>query len=56
MKLEWDEEKEAENQAKHDVRFNEAEEIFFDPNAVERYDEIHSIDEDRFIIIGFSSR
>jgi uncharacterized DUF497 family protein len=40
----------------HGVSFNEAVEAFFDPNAVEGFDSEHSADENRFYIIGFSSR
>ena len=38
------------------VSFNKAVEVFFDPNAVEGFDAEHSDEEDRFYIIGFSSR
>lgn len=40
----------------HGVSFNEAVEAFFDPNAVEGFDAEHSKNENRFYIIGFSSR
>lgn len=56
MKFEWNEEKAAINLKIHGVSFEEAVEVFFDPNAVEGFDSAHSIDEDRFYIIGFSSR
>jgi len=56
MKFEWDEEKAAINLKIHGVSFQEAIEVFFDPDAVEGYDSEHSINEDRFYIIGFSSR
>lgn len=56
MKFEWDEEKAVINLKIHGVSFQEAIEVFFDPNAVEGFDFPHSIDEDRFYIIGFSSR
>ena len=51
-KFEWDEEKNELNFAKHNVSFELARTIFSDVNAVYLYDEIHSIDEDRFIVIG----
>ncbi len=56
MRFEWDEAKAASNLKIHGVSFNEAVEAFFDPNAVEGSDTEHSNDEDRFYIIGFSSR
>ncbi|HEX8738100.1 MAG TPA: BrnT family toxin [Pyrinomonadaceae bacterium] len=56
MKFEWDEEKAAINLKIHGVSFEEAIEVFFDPNAVEGFDSAHSINEDHFYIIGFSSR
>ena len=56
MRFEWDAIKASANLAKHGVSFDEAMEAFYDPNAVERYDELHSIDEKRFTIIGLSSR
>ena len=56
MKIEWDEEKAASNLQKHGVSFDEAEEVFYDPNALEGFDAEHSVDEDRFFIIGLSNR
>jgi len=56
MRFEWDEAKAASNLKIHGVSFNEAVEVFFDPNAVEGFDTEHSNAEDRFYIIGFSSR
>ncbi len=56
MRFEWDANKALANFLKHGVSFNEALEVFFDPNAIERYDDLHSIDESRFTIVGFSSR
>jgi uncharacterized protein len=56
MRFEWDANKAWANFLKHGVSFNEAMEAFYDPNAVERYDDLHSDDESRFSIIGLSSR
>jgi len=55
MRFEWDDQKALENLAKHKVSFGEATEVFYDPNAVEVYDVEHSIDEARFVIIGYST-
>jgi len=56
MRFEWDVEKAALNVAKHRVSFEEAVEVFFDPNALDDYDPMHSQEEMRFFIIGLSSR
>jgi len=54
MKFIWDENKNKQNIKDHNVSFQEAETVFYDPNAKIIHDPDHSIDEDRFIIIGFS--
>ena len=56
MRFEWDDQKAFENLAKHGVSFGEATEVFYDADALEDYDSGHSLREDRFIIIGLSSR
>ena len=56
MRFEWDDDKAISNLEKHGVSFGEATEVFYDPNALEGYDEEHSTNEDRFFIIGLSSR
>jgi len=56
MRFEWDANKASANLAKHGVSFDEALEVFYDPNVLERYDELNSIHEIRFIVIGLSSR
>jgi len=52
MKFEWDETKNRINIIKHGVSFKEAETVFDDENALVLFDENHSLNEDRFIIIG----
>ena len=52
MKFEWDEHKNRLNTAKHGVSFEIAVRVFADPNRLERFDEGHSIDEDRWLTIG----
>jgi len=52
LRFQWDEEKNALNIIKHGVSFKEAESVFDDEKAVVIYDEPHSSNEDRFIIIG----
>lgn len=55
-KFEWDERKAASNLKKHRVSFSEASTVFNDPWFITFLDEEHSIDEDRYITIGLSSR
>ena len=50
----WDEEKQELNIKKHKVTFVEAATVFDDEDALIRDDPDHSLEEDRFIIIGFS--
>jgi len=56
VRFEWDDEKAVANLEKHGVSFGEATEVFYDPNALEGFDAEHSTDENRFFIIGLSSR
>lgn len=56
MKFEWDINKAAENIKNHGVGFEEAIEAFYDPKAVFGADKEHSEAEERFYVIGFSSR
>ncbi|MBR1646446.1 MAG: BrnT family toxin [Selenomonadaceae bacterium] len=48
----WDDEKAEINRQKHRITFNTAAQVFADENRIERYDDIHSVDEDRWITIG----
>ena len=45
MRFEWDDQKAIANLKKHGVSFGEATEVFYDPNALEDYDALHSDDE-----------
>ena len=56
MKFEWDENKAAINLLKHQVSFEEAKTVFDDPLYVDFYDPDHSDNEERYLIIGESSR
>ncbi|MCL0074248.1 BrnT family toxin [Dehalococcoidia bacterium] len=51
-----DNKKDKINQKKHGVSFREARTVFYDENARLIYDPDHSIEEDRFILLGLSSR
>lgn len=52
VKFEWDENKNEINKKKHGLSFEEAREVFGDENAILFDDPDHSLDEDRFLIIG----
>jgi uncharacterized DUF497 family protein len=52
MLFEWDDEKEQTNITKHGIDFSTAALVFGDVNRIEKYDNIHSTDEDRYITIG----
>jgi uncharacterized DUF497 family protein len=54
MKIIWDEKKNQNNIIDHKVSFLEAETVFYDPNAIIIHDPDHSVEEDRFIILGIS--
>jgi uncharacterized protein len=50
----WDEGKAAVNLLKHGVSFEEAATVFYDEDAIEFFDTIHSHKEDRFVLLGRS--
>ena len=52
----WDPKKAAANLTKHKVSFEEATTVFTDPFALTFDDPDHSMDEQRFITIGTSSK
>ncbi len=54
MKFEWDRKKENINIKKHGVTFEQASYVFSDPFALNRYDDEHSEDEDRWVLLGKS--
>lgn len=56
MQFEWDEKKGKLNLQKHLVSFEEAKSVFYDEDALLIPDPKHSIDEDRFILMGMSER
>jgi uncharacterized DUF497 family protein len=51
--FEWDSAKAAANLRKHDVRFEEASEVFDDPRALDQPDAAHP---DRFNVMAHSAR
>ncbi len=54
MEFEWDPIKATSNLQKHAVSFNEATSVFGDPLSITVPDPDHSLDENRFIIVGLS--
>jgi uncharacterized DUF497 family protein len=52
MQFDWDDDKEKSNIEKHGIDFSTAALVFGDNNRIEKYDEHHSISEDRYITIG----
>lgn len=56
MKFDWDENKADSNLSKHGIHFEEAKTIFDDPLYVDFYDPDHSDEEERYLMIGESSR
>jgi uncharacterized protein len=51
----WDPKKDAHNQEKHGVSFEEAKSVFYDEDARLINDPDHSEEEDRFILLGLST-
>ena len=57
VKFEWDPVKDAANRRKHGISFEEASSLFRNPDGwLERIDELHGDDEDRFAAIGLITR
>lgn len=53
--FEWDEAKAAANLRKHKVSFEEAQTVFFDELAIQYFDDAHSSEEERFLMLGTSA-
>lgn len=54
--FEWDEWKGESNRRKHGVSFEEAKSVFADVSALLIDDPDHSVSEQRFLLLGFSSQ
>lgn len=52
IKFIWDKANENKNWLKHKVSNTEAEEVFFDENHIIAKDKFHSINENRYIMLG----
>ncbi len=56
LRFAWDPRKNASNRRKHGVSFDEARDVFSDEEALLMADPDHSIEEERFVILGLSFR
>ena len=54
--FEWDENKNLSNQKKHGISFKEAQEVFYDDDAILFDDPDNSEYEDRFLLIGMTQK
>lgn len=55
MEFEWDTKKALSNQSKHGVCFEEAAQVFVDPNRIETFDGREAYGEDRWKTVGLAS-
>ena len=55
LQFDWDPKKDAANQRKHGVSFEEASTVFSDEHALLIDDPDHSEEEERFILLGLSA-
>ena len=53
--FEWDPKKATSNRRNHGVSFAEAQSVFYDDFAIQFFDESHSDDEERFVMLGLSN-
>jgi len=56
LRFEWEVRKDDANIRKHGVSFDEARTVFYDEDAIQFFDPDHSDDEDRFLLLGLSSK
>ncbi len=56
MDFEWSTTKARANLEKHGVSFEEAQTVFYDEYARQFFDDSHSDEEDRFVMLGKSNR
>ncbi len=50
--VEWDDNKNKINIRKHGISFETAALVFADEERIEYYDKLHSLDEDRYVVLG----
>jgi uncharacterized DUF497 family protein len=51
-RFEWDPDKAKQNVRKHGISFDRATSVLLDPEALSKFDEEHSQDEDRWVTLG----
>src|SRR3546814_10108201 len=56
IKFIWDPPKAVANLRKHHVSFDEAKSVFYDEFAIQFFDDEHASNEDRFVLLGLSSK
>jgi uncharacterized protein len=56
IKFEWDKRKESTNVKKHGISFQEAKSVFYDEFAIQFFDGNHSLDEEKFLLLGMSAK
>lgn len=56
IRVRWDEAKNESNIRKHGIDFKDAALVFADAGRLEFYDVKHSVDEDRYIVLGLAGR
>jgi len=56
LKFEWDENKNASNIQKHQISFEEAQEVFNDPMHISKLDQRFSYFEERWITLGSTEK
>ena len=56
LRFDWDPDKASMNLNKHDVSFEEAQTVFMDERAILFDDPDHSLEEERFLILGISQK
>jgi hypothetical protein len=54
IRFDWNPTKATTNHKKHGISFKEAQSVFYDEFAIQFFDEEHSTDEDRFLLLGMS--
>jgi uncharacterized protein len=55
MLFEWDDQKDRSNQKKHGLAFADALSVFDDDRQLSRFDDPHSLDEERWVTLGRSA-
>ena len=56
IEFQWDKEKAGQNLKKHGVLFEEATTAFYDSLSITIIDKEHSLEENRFILLGLSNQ